>query len=407
MMSDFINLFYRLLILDFKINLIFLRFLFLNLIFYKEDYIMLRDPIIQNLFPEIFEFEEAIDVIGCLKEWPKSRLCDDKAIARKTKIDIKTVKDILKLLENNNFVYNVKVNEICIKLIKHFRSGKLDHNQMAEKVKLDVKIVDQFIEENESLLLETKKTYSQETLKTLNDNLNALIKGEKKEKEAKSKEDEVKSEDIEESSQDDKKTINDEKESGELVKEAVEDASQSDEEKADKKSKAKKPKNEKSSKKRAVNQKFWYLTFDEIIACLQEGYSTDEEISEKISCKLNIVRKILYKLYDMRLASYKRDKDKETQWYTYDWKFNEAEYKKLEFDLASSELKRLNEELDYEENNMFFICPFGHYRLDFEDASTVEFLCPECDVDLEFDDNKEKIDRIKEEIRAVEEVISN
>ena len=32
----------------------------------------------------------------------------------------------------------------------------------------------------------------------------------------------------------------------------------------------------------------------------------------------------------MRLASYKRDKDKETQWYTYDWKFNENEYKKLE-----------------------------------------------------------------------------
>lgn len=369
---------------------------------------MLRDPIIQNLFPEIFEFEEAVDVIGCLKEWPKTRLCDDKAIARKTKIDVKTVKDILKLLETNNFVYNVKVNEICVKLIKHFRSGKLDHKQMADKVKLDVKIVDQFIEENESLLLETKKTYSQETLKTLNDNLNALIKGEKKEKESKAKAKEAEDEKIEdisidESAEDEKKTINEDKESEDVVvKEAAED-----EEEADLKPKAKKPKKEKASKKRAVNQKFWYLTFDEIIACLKDGYSTDEEISEKISCKLNIVRKILYKLYDMRLASYKRDKDKETQWYTYDWSFNEDEYKKLEFDLASSELKRLNEELDYEVNNMFFVCPFGHYRLDFEDASTVEFLCPECDVDLEFDDNQEKIDRIKEEIRAVEEVISN
>ena len=130
---------------------------------------MLRDPIIQNLYPEIFEFEEAVDVIGCLKEWPKSRLCDDNAIARKTKIDIKTVKDILKLLETNNFVYNVKINEICIKIIKHFRSGKLSHEEIAEKVKLDLEIVDQFIEENESLLLETKKTYSQQTLKTLND----------------------------------------------------------------------------------------------------------------------------------------------------------------------------------------------------------------------------------------------
>ena len=364
---------------------------------------MLRDPIIQNLFPEIFEFDEAVDVIGCLKEWPKSRLCDDKAIARKTKIDIKTVKDILKLLETNNFVYNLKVNEVCIKVIKHFRSGKLSHEDIAKKVKLDVKIIDQFIEENESLLLETKKTYSQETLKTLNDNFNALVKGEKKDKEK--KEEEAEEEKVEEKAEDapedDKKTINEDKESEEVViKEEVEEAAE--------KPKAKKPKAKKEkTKKRAVNIKFWYLTFDEIIDCLKNGYSTDEEISEKISCKLNIVRRILYKLYDMRLASYKRDKDKETQWYTYDWKFNDGEYKKLEFNLASSELKRLNDELDYEENNMFFVCPFGHYRLDFEDASTVEFLCPECDVDLEFDDNQEKINRIKEEIRAVEEVISS
>ncbi|WP_407461957.1 transcription factor E [Methanobrevibacter sp.] len=375
---------------------------------------MLRDPIIQNLYPQIFEFEEAIDVISVLKEWPKTRLCDDKAIARKTKIDIKTVTNILKLLETNNFVYNLKVNEVCIKLIKHFRSGKLSHKEIAKKLKLDVEIVDQYIEENESLLLETKKTYSQQTLKTLNDNFNALIKGEKKDKEDKDKEDAAVSEEQEKiakeleeikeakSDDDDKKVLNLAKESDDaVIKEEV------DEDK-DKKAKAKKPKakKEKTAKKRAVNMKFWYLTFDEIIACLKDGYTTDEEISEKISCKLNIVRKILYKLYDMRLASYKRDKDKETQWYTYDWRFNEGEYKKLEFNLASSELKRLNSELEYEENNMFFVCPNGHYRLDFEDASTVEFLCPECDLDLEFEDNQERIDRKKAEIKVLEDLIS-
>lgn len=376
---------------------------------------MLRDPIIQNLFPEIFDFEEAVDLIGVLKEWPKSRLCDDKAIARKTKIDIKTVTNILKLLETNNFVYNVKVNEVCIKLIKHFRSGKLSHEEIAKKLKLDVEIVDQFIEENESLLAETKKTYSQQTLKTLNDNFNALIKGEKKDKDddkedaAVAEEQEKIAKELEEikevkSDEDDKKVLNEDKESEDaVIKEEVED-DKAKKAKA-KKSKAK-SKKESASKKRTVNQKFWYLTFDEIIACLKDGYTTDEEISEKISCKLNIVRKILYKLYDMRLASYKRDKDKETQWYTYDWRFNEGEYKKLEFNLASSELKRLNSELEYEENNMFFVCPNGHYRLDFEDASTVEFLCPECDLDLEFEDNQEKIDRKKAEIKALEEIIS-
>ena len=218
---------------------------------------MLRDPIIQNLYPQIFEFEEAIDVISVLKEWPKSRLCDDKAIARKTKIDIKTVTNILKLLETNNFVYNLKVNEVCIKLIKHFRSGKLSHEEIAKKLKLDVEIVDQFIEENESLLLETKKTYSQQTLKTLNDNFNALIKGEKKDKEDKDKEDAAVSEEQEKiakeleeikevkSDDDDKKVLNLAKESDDaVIKEEVDED----------KDKRQKPKSQKLKKRRPLRK---------------------------------------------------------------------------------------------------------------------------------------------------------
>ena len=47
-----------------------------------------------------------------------------------------------------------------------------------------------------------------------------------------------------------------------------------------------------------------------IIQCLIDGISTDEEIAEKTGIRLNIVRKVLYKLYDEGLASYRRDKDK-------------------------------------------------------------------------------------------------
>ena len=40
-----------------------------------------------------------------------------------------------------------------------------------------------------------------------------------------------------------------------------------------------------------------------IIQCLIDGISTDEEIAEKTGIRLNIVRKILYKLYDEGLAT--------------------------------------------------------------------------------------------------------
>ena len=56
-----------------------------------------------------------------------------------------------------------------------------------------------------------------------------------------------------------------------------------------------------------------------IVQALIKGVKTDEEIAEKTQIRLNIVRKVLYKLYDAKLASYKRSKDPETQWFTYAW----------------------------------------------------------------------------------------
>ena len=50
-----------------------------------------------------------------------------------------------------------------------------------------------------------------------------------------------------------------------------------------------------------------------------------KQLLKKTGIKLNIVRKILYKLYDIGLATYKRSKDPETQWFTYSWKFEEQE----------------------------------------------------------------------------------
>ena len=51
---------------------------------------------------------------------------------------------------------------------------------------------------------------------------------------------------------------------------------------------------------------------------------------------------------------------------------------------------------------MFFICPHGHVRLDFDDASDYEFLCPSCGEELEFQDNADTIKQLKEDIKMVE-----
>ena len=139
-----------------------------------------------------------------------------------------------------------------------------------------------------------------------------------------------------------------------------------------------------------------------IVQALNDGIETDEEIANETGIKLNIVRKILYRLYDMGIASYKRSKDPETQWFTYSWKFEKDEIINRIIKDSENYLSMLNEELDREENNMFFICPQGHVRLDFDEASDYEFLCPACGEELEFQDNAETIEQIKEDIKMVE-----
>ena len=139
-----------------------------------------------------------------------------------------------------------------------------------------------------------------------------------------------------------------------------------------------------------------------IVESLIDGVETDEEIANRTGIKLNIVRRILYKLYDMGLASYKRSKDPETQWFTYTWKFDKKEVINHIIKDSEEYLKLLNNELEREENNMFFVCPQGHVRLDFDVASDYEFMCPACGDELQFQDNAEIINQLKEDIEMVE-----
>lgn len=138
-----------------------------------------------------------------------------------------------------------------------------------------------------------------------------------------------------------------------------------------------------------------------IIKALRDGIETDEEIANKTGIKLNIVRKILYKLYDLKIANYKRSKDPETQWFTYSWKFEEAELINKINEECEGELSELREQLANEENNMFFICPQGHVRYNFDEASDEEFLCV-CGEELEFQDNSDIIKQINERIELIE-----
>lgn len=138
-----------------------------------------------------------------------------------------------------------------------------------------------------------------------------------------------------------------------------------------------------------------------IIQSLIDGIETDEKIAEKTGIKLNIVRKILYKLYDLKIANYKRSKNPETQWFTYSWKFDEEELiNKIKRDCKEKK-SNLNEKLEEERNNIFFVCPLGHVRYNFDEASDEDFFCP-CGEEVEFQDNAPIIENIESQIKQID-----
>jgi len=143
-----------------------------------------------------------------------------------------------------------------------------------------------------------------------------------------------------------------------------------------------------------------------IVESLINGVTTDEDIAEKTEIKLNIVRKILYRLYDSGLASYKRSKDPETQWYTYAWEFDKTGIVNQIEEKSTNKISSLKRDLELEENNMFFECPECHSRAAFEEASEMGFECSECGNNIAFQENESEITRIKEEIASHEEAYS-
>lgn len=127
------------------------------------------------------------------------------------------------------------------------------------------------------------------------------------------------------------------------------------------------------------------------------------ELADRLKKDIKIVRKILYLLYNHNLVSFIRKKDKIKGWYIYYWtllpesiKFN---YVKRKREL----LARLQQRLEEEGNELFFICQTKCVRLNFDQSMDFEFHCPECGELMSQDDNTEKMETLRKRIGEIQE----
>lgn len=133
-----------------------------------------------------------------------------------------------------------------------------------------------------------------------------------------------------------------------------------------------------------------------------DGEATDEEIANETDIRLNLVRKILYDLYDNRVVSYRRSRDDETGWYVYYWRIEPDRALELLNENERTLLRKLQERLVHEKNTMFFSCENDCPRVEFDEAAGTDFKCPRCGKKLESFDNSGIINALERRIEALE-----
>ena len=142
-----------------------------------------------------------------------------------------------------------------------------------------------------------------------------------------------------------------------------------------------------------------------IIECLLAGKTIDLDIVLETELPMTTVRKVLYKLNDATIISYKKAKDPETNYEIYIWKFEHENVTHV----ITKKYEHISEEIEksikYEEENMFFSCNAYGHRYIFEKASEYNFVCPKCNANLEYQDNTIVISELLKEKAACDQII--
>ncbi len=145
----------------------------------------------------------------------------------------------------------------------------------------------------------------------------------------------------------------------------------------------------------------------EVASTIYDNEFTDEEISKETGIRVNTVRKVLYRLYDNRLASYRRTRDKKTGWFIYYWRMDLNKASEIMQNLEREYLQKLLQRLEDERSNMFFRCDNGCDKVAFDIASEYHFKCPGCSGTLSYFDNGTIIQDLEEQVKRLQASMEN
>ncbi len=144
----------------------------------------------------------------------------------------------------------------------------------------------------------------------------------------------------------------------------------------------------------------------DIIGLLRKHKEVDEfKLADRLKMDVKSVRKILYRLYEKKLVSFRRMRDETRGWHIYIWRVEPGRMSKLMTERWEKSINQLKTQMDYEKTNQFFKCENGCVRVVFEKAFENSFVCSECGSKLVFFDNLLIVKQLREYINQKDAVI--
>ncbi len=146
----------------------------------------------------------------------------------------------------------------------------------------------------------------------------------------------------------------------------------------------------------------------EVINVLKgSGEVTDDEIANKTGIRLNVIRKILYKLYDHSLVALRRTRDEKTGWFVFHWKFQPDQLEGFILNQKRRVLEKLQIRLDFEKSHDFYYCGSPKcQRTPFEEAVESIFRCPSCGNSLMHFDNTDLVKALDTRVEQLRKELS-
>ena len=140
-----------------------------------------------------------------------------------------------------------------------------------------------------------------------------------------------------------------------------------------------------------------------IIGVLREvDETTDDQIALKTEIRLNVVRRILYKLYDYSLVGLRRARDQNTGWFIFHWRLQPDQLEGFILNQKRRVLEKLEARLRYEKDHDFFYCyTNGCNRIPFEEAMEIVFRCSSCNKPLMHFDNDKIINSLTRKVEQL------